>query len=423
MKKIIFTICCTVFFAFSMSAQVTLTDTNMNLTNVAGVSTLAPVVIDASALSVPFAPHLNGTWDLTNLYYGPTFTSTRLSGPAPFSYSDTVFEANFGVRFRYLRLCNTYLQGFIQTGIQVDTQFYHANDDTAQPYISFPNILLNPLPTAYAIMPLPLTYPNTWSANNFYTMNFYVFDTGWGLTINHAEIGYVVETVAEKDSVVGYGKMRVNRTDTVNGALTKSGEMNVLQVNRMFIQTDSTYLTHSGGVYDRILDSLHFPKYYTYTTNDTGAVIDSTLHFRHSTFDTVYQQLFYRRGTLTPLVTATFADAGHSTLSSISVNTDNLSIYPEAIANVSNSDNINIYPNPVANNVLFIDITNAKESSWSYELINTAGQVMSSNTIASGSSNIHSQVTFPTQMAAGVYYLRIKKDGLQYSVKALDIVK
>jgi hypothetical protein len=423
MKKIIFTICCTVFFAFSMSAQsITLTINNMDPQNVAGVNTLAPVVMDANALSTSFAPHINATWDLTNLYYGPTYTHTFLSGPSPFNYSDTVFYNIHKLDFHYLRLCYTVLQGYIEQGIEVDTQSYHINNDTTQPLIGFTTEQINPLPVAYHILPLPLTYKDTWATNDQYKIAFNVIDTAYSL-LSPGVTGYIIETISENDSVVGYGKMRVNRTDTTSGELTKSGYYNTLQVNRTYIQIDSAYLNDTGGVYTRILDSLQFPTYYTYTTDGSGNITDSTSHILHSVFDTVYQQLFYRVGELTPLATATFADAGHNTLTGITVNTNGLSMFNEGIGSIANTDNVSIYPNPVVNNQLFVDITNTSEGAWSYELVNMAGQTVSGNAIASGTNSIHAQVALPRELAAGVYYLRINKDGAQYSVKALDIIK
>jgi len=475
MKKSIFTICCTLF-AFSLFAQQpdTLTVENMNLTSVAGVSTIAPVILNGTGIPT-FAPATNAVWDLTNLYYGPTFTTTRLNGPAPYNFSDTVFSSFFKVNFHYLSLSNTYLQGFIQYGIETDTQVIHPYANGSRLNVQFPT-LSNGLSAAYYLLPLPLVYQDSWTATDGYVFNFNVSDSDLFV---YNRPGFLVKSFFDTNRVVGWGKMKVNTTDSVHGSsssLVKSGYINVLQVEEKLTTIDTVSLRDTGVAYNKILDSIGLPKTYTvvgdtsrvidtsiaqvdttlhidtmlhidtvavgqydstytfdstyahdttfaYDTVSTTVVLDSTAHYIHRDTVSTYRQLFYRIGTFTPLVTVVFNDANFDSVLSIRVNTDNLSIFNEGVGNVSAASNIRVYPNPVVNNQVFIDISEAQTGTWSYDLLNISGQVIATNTISSGGGQIHTQISLSHNLAAGVYYLQIKNNGNQVSVKPLEITQ
>lgn len=87
-----------------------------------------------------------------------------------------------------------------------------------------------------------------------------------------------------------------------------------------------------------------------------------------------------------------------------------------SVGTIANGVDIKTYPNP-AQNVLNIDLKNAVNGNYHLSAYNIAGQVVANEEVAvNGSSSIQLNTS---AWKAGIYIIRLSKDGAQQSVKVL----
>jgi hypothetical protein len=155
------------------------------------------------------------------------------------------------------------------------------------------------------------------------------YDIDFQLTISMFSLTHQQFTqrrfTVRKDTVVGWGKMRVKNT-----AGAASPYTNVLQVQTVIYTTDSFYMgsSLSPGVYLTLLGLTQGKR------------------------DTTYAQYFYRTGEVTPLVTAQYKDAGFSTPTKVVYHHQRLDPVDADI--LSSSVRFAVYPNPACNELHFV---------------------------------------------------------------------
>jgi hypothetical protein len=231
---------------------------------------------------------------------------------------------------------------------------------------------------------LPATMSSTWSSS-------YNFQVDFNLTVAIASYslapGYIKSYVTEKDSVIGWGTMRVK-----TAAGTPSGYMNVLQVRTMITTLDSFYVNNAPAS-TTLLSGLGLTQ---------GQVVKT------------YEQDFYRVNELTSLAYVQFSDSANTTPTKATTHAQRLS--PNAVTNVVNDANVKVYPNPVSGRTISIEVANAN-GEWKYELINMTGQTIAADALH-GTNNT---ITLPASVTPGIYYVRIMNNGKQVAVQALDV--
>ncbi len=465
MKKGIFTLGLCVSMIGSLSAQVVLSSANMNTngvieTSLSGkVSNLPP----ASTFNIT----TNGTWDLSHLRYDSIFAVTRYSSPVSgYSFADTVDQFFMKTIKYYGQGFNLAVnQGISQWGVAIDPQTMllqkagHVDSlmiPTQVPYYS----------NTYYRMNYPMTYHSVANSSYSYLTAFKFSDAAAGII---RDTGHIRTSVVETDSVLGYGTMKINFNTTI-GDTTASALMNVLQcrvrnrkINTYNVgpHTNATLDTLGFSHYltvDTLVDSLNPPVVdstpnidtipsistiivingidttitydttytydttgYTYFTVNVMYTYDTTVHYNLSDTMYTYKELFYHPGEITPLVTVLYNDAAFSSIKAIYVNTP--LTHDLAVATMPDEYNIAVYPNPVTNGRTYVDIADAGNAKWTYELVNTLGQPVSIGSIASGGGSIHQEIEFNNNLPQGIYYLNVKADGKKAFVKALNIAK
>ena len=174
---------------------------------------------------------------------------------------------------------------------------------------------------------------------------------------------------------------------------TSSGLMDVLKVRVTESIEDSFYI--NGAV--------------------PSSVVLSAFGVTEGQVTTTYHDYYYRMGELTPLADVGFTDGTFGTPNSAT--TDQSRLAKTTGVAILTNDDVNVYPNPAVNHAVTVDVP-AGAGAWSYELINISGQK-----IATGTLSAHTQVSFPSALATGTYYMTINKDGKQAGVKAISILK
>ncbi|MFI4962640.1 MAG: T9SS type A sorting domain-containing protein, partial [Legionellales bacterium] len=235
---------------------------------------------------------------------------------------------------------------------------------------------------------LPATCPSSWASS-------YKFDINFKLTVAIASYsltpGYIRSYVTEKDTVIGWGKMRIK---TLAG--TPSGYMNVLQVRTMTTTLDSFFV---NGL-------------------PAAPTLLSALSLTQGQITKTYEQNFYRVNEVTPLAYVQFSDSANTTPTKVTTHVQRL--LPNAVPIVFNDANVKIYPNPVSGRNVSIDVP-VTTGEWKYELVNISGQAVAADRLQLSNNQTHTQIQFSASLVPGIYYIRLINDGKQVVVKPLEI--
>ncbi len=329
-----------------------------------------------------------GTYQYNSVFYNLTgfpeanakFGNKGYVDVAPgISYeSDIAFGIDTsGIKIYGERLTRQAFSLFAQTGNTSDSIIIEAQDVV----YSAPQVQL----------PYPATIGTKWNATSNSTVN---------LTIKIPSIPLFANTPAQRKTittstseVVGWGLMKIKRLDG-----KPSGVRAVLQVKTTLSLIDSLYI---GGqpAPPAILDSLDV------TQGDTN---------------TVYQKNFFREYEMLPLVNVTYSNATYTTIEDVSFHSQRLP-FPDNVSEVLNNAIVaKVYPNP-GNGIFTIDVAEANESAWSYQVTDITGKLITNNNLDINSNKTKAEVNLSSVLVPGNYILSVQQDGLTVAASKLVI--
>ncbi len=343
-----------------------------------------------------FAPATNGSWDMTNAvsvtkisstYHGSAYSS----GFSTAQYADGVVASFPPFTIPESAQYGISSTGFLEYGLRVERQPHQL---TGGGFTATDSLVFDAQNIAYSnpryVLKFPATYQSAWTSTYQTDFNFHL--TVAAYSINDVP-GYQRQYVAVQDSVIGWGQMKVKKLDG-----TTSGYVNVLQVKRITMFTDSFFL---GGAV-------------------APSQLTAAFGVSQGQSGTTYRQLFFRPNEVAPFASVNFTDATYNSPSSGYSHAQQLPT-GSGVRDVLNENNINIYPNPVEGSTIYIDIPNVQDNKWSYDLIDITGKSISSGKIAA--NQIRAEIMLPSGLANGIYYISLKNNEKQVLVKPLDIRK
>jgi hypothetical protein len=379
MKRTLLTIAAATALTANLSAQITLNQSSYAANNL-GTDTLRQTAPTSTFPNL--TPATNASWDMTVLNEDTTNLSisrvptTLLTA----QFADSIAQGFGPVVYNLDVLTSVTSNGIIEYGAYVPYQSIPADGGLATVDVDSQVITYS---TPQTIIQFPATINSSWTSSYQYDFDFHINVTG---VYNNAP-GIVRAFVTEKDSVTGWGQMRV-----LDLSGNPSGYINVLQVEANSRIVDSFFINGSIPPGD-ILTA------FGQTEGDTSYG---------------YTQNYYRTMAVNALATVYFNDPAYT--QPYYATTDEKSL-PEGIANINNSVAVNVYPNPVNNRTISVDVPTLQGNGWTYDLINVTGQ-----TVATAPLNgTHTQIAVAPSLATGIYYLRVNQNGKSVCVKALDI--
>ena len=363
-------------------AQITLNSSNYT-GSVTGTDSLMTLIPSTSFPFPSLVAATNGSWDLSTMPDSGMSFAYRVSADtaaAQFADSNTYSFSTYTYQGNVQAAITS--TGLVEYGVDVQSTTFTVGSGT----ITVP-VQHAVFSAPYTVIKFPATMSTTWSSTYESDFNFMI--TYFPLYSNAA--GVVKSFITETDSVKGWGKMRV--PGFTGGA---SSWFNVLQVQTTITVMDSFLINGAVPI----------------------AAALSALGVTEGQTTNTYQQSYYRTGEVTPFAKIQYPDATFSAPSRGTTNSQRL--INTGIANVVNNSGVNIYPNPVTGNEVSIDRP-AAGGAWSYELIDMNGRNVTSGSLQTNGK--HAQLSIPSVVTPGIYYIRINNNGNQICVRSIDIAK
>lgn len=362
-------LCCVVLKGYG---QITLTSTDYPAALV-GTDSLKQISYGSPLPSL--VPALGGIWDLTGTTdSGADLLSFRVAVPT-YQYGDSV-SGKIGtfhiVEKKYGSI--TSLGQFEYASQVIDTE-YNLFSITAGAFDSiFIPAQTNIYTTPLVKIAFPITNGSSWQSVLSSDLTFELSLAAFSLS--HQQFTQRRFTI-RKDTVVGWGKVRVK-----NSAGAPSPYINVLQVQTSTYTTDSFYMGSSvaPGVYLTLLGLTQGKK------------------------DTSYTQYFYRTGEVTPLVSASYRDAGFSIPSKVIYHHQRLETV--GLEKVNGATSISVYPNPATNE---LHVRLPQSSPYDYTVTDISGKVVFSGQI--GGRQADASISLPQHLLTGLYQINISSKG------------
>ena len=370
----------------ALQAQITLSPTGY--TSVLGTDSLK--VTDSISAFPALAAMANGTWDMSVVTDSVPVHFLYKVASGTYSYADSTVYSFRG--FNYQGNVNTSItsSGILEYGVDIQRVAYSIATITSGPNDSFIILGQNMLYTApRKKIALPATYHTSWSSAYSSDLDFQL--SFLSATYNHAP-GIVRQYTTEKDSVIGWGRMRVKEEDG-----TPSPYQYVLQVQTMIIHTDSFFL--NGSVFSNAL--LTF------------------FHLAEGQKDTTYEQNYYRPAEVTALAQIDFNDSAYTQPYTATTHVQRLRD-ATGVANIFNNTTVKVYPNPATNGSITLQLPSIP-GVWSYELIDMNGSSAGSGPLSANGGL--ATVVLPLSLSAGIYYIKVSNNGTQVSVIPLEIAR
>lgn len=217
---------------------------------------------------------------------------------------------------------------------------------------------------------LPATFNSFWNSTYSSDVNYELSVVAYGF--NHTP-GFIRRYTTEYDTVIGWGKLRVNDAWGLPGDY-----LNVLQLKTTTMTTDSFFLNGAPMSFAML----------------------ALLNLTQGKKDTVYEQNFYRPKEVTPLATVTFRDAGHTQPYKATHHTQRL--IAVGVADIA-GDGVGVYPNPVVGRQFSVPMT--EDGNCSYKLIAADGRMMVHGKLTAGGTR--AGIELPNGIAAGIYTLQL----------------
>jgi hypothetical protein len=376
------------FATTNIAAQITLTQSSYPA-SVTGTDSLKQTTYASPFPALAFMT--NGMWDMSMVAdTTPVFFAYRIPATG-YQFADSNIYSLFGYGY----------QGNVQANITSGGLFEYASkiEKTNYSLISITGVITDSLFIDSQIMvyssprtkiAFPTTYSSTWSSTYSSDFNFQLSLSNPLFTYNHAP-GIVRRYTTEKDSVLGWGRLRVK-----DASGSASPYHSVLQVKTIITTTDSFFI--NGSPFSTLLLS--------------------ALSITQGKETTTYQQNYYRPEEVTALAQITFTDSTYSHAKSATTHIQRLSA--TRVAGINNEPKVRVYPNPVTGRVVSVDLPDGL-GTWTYELIGITGAIFNSGKLITNGN--HSQFTLPSSIISGSYYLRLSNNEKILPVQPITVLK
>ncbi|MCF8448966.1 MAG: T9SS type A sorting domain-containing protein [Taibaiella sp.] len=332
-------------------------------------------------------PATAATWDMNTLTDTiPVFFASRVPVPV-YQYADSNqyrmgtfgYQGNapasvtsLGVYEYGVNTKNAIFNLFSITGVSSDTFF---------------------IPTQNTMYTAPLVKIAFPAAHSSSWQSVYQHEVGFELSVGAYSLlhepGFRRRYTQRKDTVTGWGQMRVKNADG-----SPSAFFDVLQVQTTTYTTDSFYM--SGSV--------------------APSHIVTLLSFTQGKQDTTYIQRYYRAGEVTPLAEVVYKDAAFTQPAKATTHIQRLQ--PVATISVPVNKHFSLYPNPVTSGILRIVLPSAT-GIYAYSVSDVTGHMVHSGILPNG--NTDCTLTLPHHMASGSYYMHILQNGMPICTSAFTV--
>jgi hypothetical protein len=370
-----------------ISAQITLTQSSYP-ESLIGTDSLK---MTTSVSSYPsLVAMVGGTWDMSIVTDStPVFFAYRVP-TVTYEFADSNVYGLLGYAYKGNVQSSVTGSAFVEYGINIQGAGYTLAPITS---VITDSLFIDTQAMVYSslrtIIAFPATDHSSWSSVYTSAFNFQLSLSDILFNYHHTP-GVVKSYITEKDTVIGWGQMRVK-----DAGGSPSSYFNVLQVQTTITTADSFYIDDTAFSSSLLL-ALGLSQ---------GKVVST------------YQQNYYRPQEVTPLARVTFTDATFSQPESATTHIQRLAT--DAVPYVINDAGINIYPNPVIGGIVSIDLPTGSE--WSYELADVTGRVIGSAALQPNGN--HTQFTLPSSILPGTYYIGLYNHGKQFCVKQVDVLR
>jgi hypothetical protein len=303
----------------------------------------------------------------------PYHFAFHVPGTAGYQFADSNFY-NFGL-FKYQGniQSNIATLGYFEYSNLVERAAYSLYFLTSIPFDSFIILSQNAVYSSpRARIAFPATYNSNWSSS--YSSDL-AFQLSFSMYSYDHTPGIIRTYTTEKDTVVGWGLMRVK-----DAAGSPSAYQHVLQVQTITYHTDSFFL---GGA--------PFP----------GTIL-TMFSVTQGRKDTSFEHYYYRIGEVTPLAQVVFTDSSFSQPYKATTHIQRL--IPDQIATVEPLKGVRIFPNPVTGHSVSVELPSY--ASWQYTVIDIAGNLVKEGTIESRLKN--AEIELPASIPPGIYLFRFR---------------
>ena len=397
MKRLLLSTACLSVFAASLSAQITLNQSSYTSTFVGTQDTLLNSITSSTYPTLTAAT--NATWDmsgavsnissaisiLAHVQPASAFSGAQYADSSTFAFGPAGYTAN--VQY------NIASAGLQELGEHV---FRNATHLTGAGTSATDSVIVDAqditYSSAHTVIKFPATMNTNWSSTYHYDFDFHLDFAGAGLS---NQLGIVRNYITETDTVIGWGKMKVLMVDGSTSAL-----MDVLQVKTTYNVTDSFFLP---GQPSFILSAL---------LGQFGLTQGQTT--------ISYTQSYYQANEVSALAFVDYTDSTYTTPASATTYAAR-GTTPASVVLVNNDNSVNVYPNPVTNRQVSLDINQAKNGMCTYEVIDISGKLLTSDVFMVTGNQIHQQIQLPSNVSAGMYYIRVKMNNNTIAVKPISI--
>jgi hypothetical protein len=225
---------------------------------------------------------------------------------------------------------------------------------------------------------LPCAYSSNWSSNFYYDEQYKLSIAFYSY---HDTPGYVRSYINERDSVTGWGQMRVK---DLSGS--PSEWWDVLQVRSMRVKRDSFFLNNAPA----------------------PGVLLSLLGMTQGKTDTMWEDNFYRTGELSALCRVQYKDMAYSLPKKAWTHVQRL-IHPNNGVPLLGDNRVQVYPNPVVAGG-FLRLEGFGDGVQTYRLRDVLGRTVATGTVEKG------VIQIPATLLAGWYYVEVGSEGVKVEV-------
>ena len=322
-----------------------------------------------------------GTWDMNTVTDSTAvFFETRVPGISPYQFADTNKYDFTTFNYRGCEQSSILSIGTFDYGVVIQK---NKNSLTPVTLIPTDSLIIDSQFVLYSSpnteIAFPATYKSVWSSAFRSDVTFDLSVASFGY--NH-DPGILSRYTTRKDSVTGWGKMRVK-----DASGNPSVYLNVLQVQTAITTTDSFFL-----------DGLPF----------TNVLLTKLSLTQGATVNT-YLQNYYRIGEITPLAKVTFSDGTYSQPVSATTHVQRLSAV--SVPFLTKDVYARVFPNPVSGNLFWVEVP-AFPGKCAYRLVNCMGAVIKSGMLET--DNNVAELQIDRRMPDGLYYMYLENGSSVY---------